>query len=94
MSNVRWNYAPWNQPRATELQLFAPPPHPLLAAAIDTSDVPGPAAKWSWRLALIVLSILIITSCASLGPASEAPASVDRARSLDRAGDFAGAARV
>jgi uncharacterized protein len=94
MSNVRWNYALRNQPRASELQLFAPPPHPLLAAAIPTPNVSGVAAKWSWRLALIVLSILVITSCASLGPASEAPASVDRARSLDRAGDFAGAARV
>jgi outer membrane PBP1 activator LpoA protein len=61
---------------------------------MQTLNLSGAAAKWSWRLAFIVLSILLITSCTSLGPTAEVPASVDRARSLDRAGDFAGAARV
>jgi uncharacterized protein len=94
MSNVRWNYAPGNQMRAIELQRFAQSPHPSPGAAMQTLNLTGAAAKWSWRLAFIVLSILLITSCTSLGPAAAPPASVDRARSLDRAGDFAGAARV
>jgi hypothetical protein len=45
-----------------------------------------------WIFAL--LSVLVLASCTSLGPGSEPPASIDRARSLDGAGDYAGAARV
>lgn len=44
-----------------------------------------------WIFALIVI---LVASCTSLGPTSEPPASADRARALDRAGDFAGAARI
>jgi uncharacterized protein len=45
-----------------------------------------------WISAL--LAVLVLASCASLGPSSEAPASLDRARNLESAGDYAGAARV
>ena len=37
---------------------------------------------------------MLLASCQSLGPRGEAPPSVDRARSLERSGDHAGAARI
>ncbi len=42
----------------------------------------------------IVLTVFLLASCTSLGPRPEAPASVERARALDKAGDYAGAARA
>lgn len=45
-----------------------------------------------WIFAL--LAVLVLASCTSLGPTSAPPPSVDRARALDMAGDYAGAARV
>lgn len=45
-------------------------------------------------MGLCLLVVLVLASCTSLGPTSEAPPNVDRARALDTAGDFAGAARV
>ena len=45
-----------------------------------------------WISAL--LAVLVLASCTSLSPTSEPPASVDRARSLESAGDYAGAARA
>ena len=59
--------------------------HPHLALA---------TVKWGRCLSLIVLAMLVLASCTSLGPATEPPPSIDRARSLERAGDFAAAARV
>ena len=41
-----------------------------------------------------LLAVLVLASCTSLGPTSEPPASVDRARSLESSGDYAGAARA
>ena len=45
-----------------------------------------------WIFAL--LAVLVLASCTSLGPTSEAPPSIDRARALDSSGDYAGAARL
>ena len=45
-----------------------------------------------WISAL--LAVLVLASCTSLGPTSEAPPSIDRARALDSSGDYAGAARI
>jgi len=53
-----------------------------------------PTVRWTLRAAAIVAAALFLVSCRSLGPSAEPPASVDRARSLDRAGDYAGAARM
>jgi outer membrane PBP1 activator LpoA protein len=66
------------------MQPFGQPPH--LGAQFT--------AHWTLRLALIVLTAFILASCQSLAPGTEAPPSVDRARALERAGDFAGAARI
>src|SRR5688572_27876036 len=83
-------------PRANgaSLQPFDGDLHLPLAAATHTTNSIGRAAKWGGCLSFIVLAMLALASCTSLGPASELPPSLDRARSLDRAGDFAGAARV
>jgi outer membrane PBP1 activator LpoA protein len=70
----------WN---SASLQPFNGPRHLALAAA-----------KWGWCLSLILLAMLALASCTSLGPAAEPPPSIDRARTLERAGDYAGAARV
>jgi len=53
-----------------------------------------PTVRWTLRAAAIVAAALFLASCKSLGPSAELPASVDRARSLDRAGDYGGAARM
>jgi outer membrane PBP1 activator LpoA protein len=45
-----------------------------------------------WISAL--LAALVLASCTSLGPGSEPPASLDRARAPDSSGDYAAAARV
>jgi outer membrane PBP1 activator LpoA protein len=45
-------------------------------------------------LALCLIVVVLLASCTSLAPGTEAPPSADRARSLDRAGDYSGAARV
>jgi hypothetical protein len=45
-------------------------------------------------LGLGLLVAFVLVSCTSLGPGTVAPPSVDRARALERAGDYAGAARV
>jgi outer membrane PBP1 activator LpoA protein len=43
---------------------------------------------------LCLLVVVLLAGCTSLGPTSEAPPSVDRARALVAAGDHANAARV
>jgi len=45
-------------------------------------------------MGLCLLLVFLLASCTSLGPTSEAPPSIDRARALDSSGDYAGAARV
>lgn len=50
--------------------------------------------RWIGRWTAVVAAVLTLTACPSLGPRGEAPPSVDRARTLDRSGDYAGAARV
>jgi outer membrane PBP1 activator LpoA protein len=57
-------------------------------------NVRWPCLQWIGRSTAVVAAVLILTGCPSLGPRGEAPPSVDRARTLDRAGDHAGAARV
>ena len=53
-----------------------------------------PDMKWAARATAILAAVLTLTGCPSLGPRAEAPPSVDRARSLDRSGDYSGAART
>ena len=47
----------------------------------------------TWRSFFAVL-LLALASCTSLGPSSEAPPSIERARALDQSGDYAEAAKV
>lgn len=98
MSTVRWNSAPGEpenlRANAASLQPFGRDLHLAHAAATHTANSPGGAAKWGCCLSLLVLAMLALASCTSLGPASEPPPSLDRARSLERSGDFAAAARV
>jgi outer membrane PBP1 activator LpoA protein len=57
-------------------------------------NVRWPCLRWIGRSTAVIAAVLILTGCPSLGPRGEAPPSVDRARTLDRAGDYAGAGRV
>ncbi|HEY1284094.1 MAG TPA: penicillin-binding protein activator [Steroidobacteraceae bacterium] len=62
-------------------------------------NVRWPCSRWrlTQRLALstaLLASLVLLAGCPSLGPRGEPPPSVDRARSLDRSGDYAGAARI
>jgi outer membrane PBP1 activator LpoA protein len=98
MSTVRGNSAPRNlRPRPAEaapLQSFDCQPHLALVAATHGRTALARAAKWSASLSIIVLALFVLASCTSLGPASEPPPSFERAGALDRAGDYAGSARV
>ena len=94
MSTVRWIFAPTAPVRSNELQPFGLRVHQGHAANPPAIRFASVAAQWSVRLALCLLVVFVLASCTSLGPAVEAPPSVDRARSLDRSGDYAGAARV
>jgi len=46
-------------------------------------------ARW-----LLALTLCVLASCQSIGPASEAPPSLDRARAMERSGDHATAAQL
>src|SRR5262245_51352856 len=48
----------------------------------------------SLSLLALLAALVLVASCQSLGPRGEPPPSVDRARALDRSGDYAGAARI
>ena len=50
--------------------------------------------KWIGRAAAVIAATLVLTGCPALGPRGEAPPSQDRARNLERSGDYAGAASV
>lgn len=58
------------------------------------SNMQGSSLRWLGRAVVVMTAVLTLTACPSLGPRGEAPPSVDRARTLDRAGDYAGAAKV
>jgi outer membrane PBP1 activator LpoA protein len=49
---------------------------------------------WMIRSAALLAACFALAGCPSLGPRAEAPPSVDRARTLERSGDQAGAARI
>ena len=53
-----------------------------------------PSLRWLARSSALLAALVLVASCQSLGPRGEPPPSVDRARTLDRAGDYAGAARI
>jgi outer membrane PBP1 activator LpoA protein len=94
MSTVRWLFAPTTPVRKLELQPFGLDTHLEQAASLPAMRLSSAAAQWSVRLALCLVVVAILASCTSIGPSTEAPPSADRARSLDRAGDYSGAARV
>ena len=50
--------------------------------------------KWIGRAIAVIAATLVLTGCPALGPRGEAPPSQDRARNLERSGDYAGAASV
>ncbi len=50
--------------------------------------------RWIGRSAVVVAAALALSGCPALGPRGEAPPSQDRARALERSGDYAGAASV
>lgn len=50
---------------------------------------PALPARW-----LLTLTVCVLVSCASLGPSTEAPPSLDRARAFERSGDHAAAAQT
>jgi outer membrane PBP1 activator LpoA protein len=63
------------------------------------ANVRWPCSQWPLmrRFALstvLVATLVLVAGCPSLGPRGEPPPSVDRARTLERAGDYAGAARI
>jgi outer membrane PBP1 activator LpoA protein len=68
------------------LQPFGSQPHPARAARA--------VAERSVWVGLGLLVVFVLASCTSLGPTSEAPPSVERARALEASGDYAGAARL
>jgi outer membrane PBP1 activator LpoA protein len=76
--------------RLAGLQPFGSPPHPAQA----TRSLSSPVAERSVWVGLCLLVVILLAGCTSLGPTSEAPPSVDRARNLDSSGDYAGAARI
>ncbi|MEJ1960387.1 MAG: penicillin-binding protein activator [Gammaproteobacteria bacterium] len=94
MSTLRWLFAPTIRVQWPELQLSGSRANQAHAARLPANRFPSGATEWSVRLALCLLIVAILASCTSLGPSTEAPPSADRARSLDRAGDYAGAARA
>jgi hypothetical protein len=50
--------------------------------------------QWIVRVAVVLAAAVALTGCPSLGPRGEAPPSRDRAQSLERSGDHAGAAGI
>jgi hypothetical protein len=50
--------------------------------------------KWIGRALAVIAATLVLTGCPSLGPRGETPPSQDRARNLERSGDYAGAASM
>src|SRR6185503_445388 len=76
--------------RLAGLQLFGSQPHPAQAAR-SRSNAATERSVW---VGLCLLVVVLLAGCTSIGPTSEAPPSVDRARALESAGDHAGAARI
>jgi outer membrane PBP1 activator LpoA protein len=58
------------------------------------SNVCWPSIKWLGRGAVLIAAVLTLTGCPSLAPRGEQPPSQNRAQSLERSGDHAGAASV
>ena len=56
--------------------------------------MPTSRLKWIGRGLAVLAATLLLTGCPALGPRSAPPASQDRARTLERSGDFAGAAGI
>jgi outer membrane PBP1 activator LpoA protein len=80
--------------RLAGLQLFGSQPHPAQAVGSPAWRSAGAAVERSLWVGLCLLVVCLLASCTSLGPTSEPPPSIDRARTLDNAGDYAGAARI
>lgn len=57
-------------------------------------NVRWPALQWIARATAVIAAALMLTGCPSLGPRGEAPPTQDRARNLERSGDYAGAAAI
>src|SRR5262245_19725601 len=80
--------------RFAGLQPFGSPPHPATGAGTPAWRPSAARVQRSVWVALCLVVAVVLTSCTSLGPASEPPPSLDRARVLQASGDHAGAARV
>ena len=52
------------------------------------------ALQWIARSTAVIAAALVLTGCPSLGPRGEVPPTQDRARNLERSGDYAGAAAI
>jgi outer membrane PBP1 activator LpoA protein len=76
------------------LQPFGSQPHLAQANGSPAWRSSSAVVERSIGLALFLLVALLLASCTSIGPTSEAPPSVERARALDSSGDYAGAARI
>src|SRR5262245_26969671 len=61
---------------------------------MSTVPLPIEQGKWIVRAFAALASTLLLTGCPSLGPRGATPPSQDRARNLERSGDYAGAAAV
>jgi uncharacterized protein len=61
---------------------------------VRSSCLRWPLMRRIARATAVVTALVLLASCQNFGPRGAPPPNVDRARSLDRAGDYAGAARV
>jgi hypothetical protein len=61
---------------------------------MSTVPIPIEQVKWIVRGLTVLAATLLLTGCPSLGPRTAPPPSQDRARNLERSGDYAGAAGI